>query len=277
MKYKMLCLDIDGTLLNDDSLISDENLYALDKAKRKGIKIAYASGRIFQSVKELKGKLEIDTPFIGYNGAWIKDLETDIDFFHNPIPLKLAEEVADVVMRKKFHLNIYIDDKVYVFEKNGLTEYYYNSYGVSVEVVGNLVSFLKKTKRPPTKMLVICETFKEEKIFCPPEEIKKTYLFFKEYFKGRLFVTESQGRHVEFLNYGVSKGDALKRLAGILDIKEKEVVAVGDGINDIEMLQAAGLGVAVKNAAWELKKVADRTINVSNNKHAIAETLKKFF
>jgi Cof subfamily protein (haloacid dehalogenase superfamily) len=269
-------MDIDGTLLNDDSLISDENLYALNLAKKEGVKIVYASGRIFQAVKSLKDKLGIGTPFIAYNGAWIKDLETGVDIFHNPIPLNLAQEVAEAAKEKKLHLNIYINDNLYVFEKNRFSEYYYNAYGVKAEAVGDLGSFFKKRKKPPTKMLVICKT-SEEETNLDRKEVKKHYLFFKKYFKDRLFVTESQGKHIEFLNYGVSKGTALKTVAKILEIKEEEVVAVGDGINDIELLKTAGLGLAVDNAAQELKNEADRVIGFSNNNHAIKEIINEFF
>lgn len=264
MDIKLVVFDLDGTLLNRDHQLDNKTIAALDLLRKKGIKTMVATGRMYCSAKQYTDKLNIKEPVITYNGALVVDPVKEKKIFHSPIPFKIAEEITKMVVKNKYHLQLYIDDKLYVEENNRLTQRYAEISGVEANAVGKLDKFLDSQV---TKMLIIEEN--EEK----QVEIKN---FLKNNFADRTELSSSYPSFMEITKKGISKVVPLKKIAAEYKIKKEEIMAFGDGLNDLKMIDWVGKGVVMQNAHSELQQYADDTAP-DNGDLGIARYLKQHF
>lgn len=275
-------------MLVPDLTIPPRSRGALQKAADKGVLVTLATGRMFRSVLPYARELGIAAPLIAYNGALIEHPQTGEILFHEQIPFEHAKRVAAICRENDLHLNVYINDILYVERLRPEAEYYRRISGVESEVVGDLVKFLqnmeksgssaagggngagKSDKVPggklsPTKLLVVVA----------PEASQKWLSLFRGQFPGILHVTGSKPEFVEMMVDGVSKGRALAFLARRLGIEPADVMAIGDGYNDLEMLQFAGVSVAMGNAPAVLKAQATY-VTRPNTEEGVAEAIERF-
>lgn len=245
MKYKLIALDLDNTLLDMEHKLSENTIKTIQSIQQRGYEIIIATGRMFISTLPFAQKLNLENEVISYNGALIMDVVSKEKIFQQSIELDTAREIINICNEVDLHLNIYLDDQLFVGEYNHLVKKYEKIAGIKARVVGNLHQFLKKD---PTKLLVI-ENNREKK--------KKFLQMFKRKFKNKLAVTESKAKFIEFMAPGVSKGKALRFLVDKKGVKQSQVIAAGDGWNDAEMIEWAGLGIAMGNAPEEIKDKAD--------------------
>jgi hypothetical protein len=159
----------------------------------------------------------------------------------------LAHEVIEAVSAAGFHMNVYVDDMLFVEELNEEAITYARHARLEAHAVGNLVEWLD---RPTTKIVVVGE----------PEELDGLQDRLRARFDGRAFIAKSLPIFLELARPGVSKGAALEFVCGRLGIDPAAVVAFGDGANDVELLEAAGLGVAVAGGDAALERVAAWTV-----------------
>ncbi len=279
---------MDDTLLAPDLTIPPRSRRALQKAADKGVLVTLATGRMFRSVLPYARQLGIATPLIAYNGALIEHPQTGGILLHELIPFEHARRVAAACRENDLHLNVYINDVLYIERLRPEAEYYRKISGVEPEVVGDLVEFLPNVEKAgsstadsgngagaseqapggglsPTKLLVVVA----------PEASEKWLSFFRGQFPGILHVTGSKPEFVEMMMAGVSKGRALAFLARHLGIEPAEVMAIGDGHNDLEMLQFAGVSVAMGNAPDSLKEQASY-VTRPNTEEGVAEAIERF-
>jgi hypothetical protein len=262
LSFKLLALDLDDSLLNEDFRISEENRCALRRAAKSGVLVTLATGRMFRSAVPFARELEIDLPLITYHGALIRTADGEKTLYHQPIPLDLAKEVAAIGRDGGYHVNAYIDDELFVAEENEFSQYYQWIAQVKVTTVGDLASFLET---PPTKLTIINRDGKLDAL--------KNELIMR--FSRELSITVSRPHFLEITDKLATKGQALKFLADLHNIPREQVAAVGDSYNDLDMLIYAGTGVAVANARDEVKAVAD-VITSSNVDHGVAAFIKRY-
>lgn len=262
MKFRLLALDLDDTLLNDEFKISRQNADALRRAASLGVLVTLATGRMFRSALPFARELELNLPLITYHGALVKTAEGKETLLHRPVPLDLAKEVTSFCVERNFHVNAYIDDNLYVARHNEYSRYYQSIANVKVEEVGDLAKFLEE---PPTKLTVIDH---DGRLWDLKKELDRLH-------GGQLTVTVSRPHFLEVTDARATKGQALKWLADRHGIPREQVAAIGDSYNDIDMLQFAGIGVAVANAPQEVKKAADY-ITASNTENGVSAFLEEF-
>ena len=164
-------------------------------------------------------------------------------FFHKPVPLGKARQVIEVVRQWGLHVNAYVDDELFVERVTPEAERYVRIARVPLHPVGDLLDFLAS---PPTKLVVVSDE----------ATIDKAMRELRGKFGEALYITKSLPMFCEIAHPGVNKGTALAFLAGHLGIPREETVAIGDGLNDLEMIQWAGLGIAMGNAPQEVKAAA---------------------
>jgi Cof subfamily protein (haloacid dehalogenase superfamily) len=261
LSFKLLALDLDDTLLNGEFRVSAENRLAIRCAARQGVLITLATGRMFHSALPFARELAIDLPLITYHGALIRTVSGET-LFHQPVPLDAAREVAAACRQRGFHVNVYLDDELYVAEENELSRYYQSIAGVRVTAVGDLAAFLSAA---PTKLTVIDRTGRFAELH---DELNVR-------FGSRLSITVSRPDFLEITDRRATKGQALKALADLHRIPREQVAAVGDSLNDIDMLLYAGTGVAVANARPEVKAVAD-FVTASNLEDGVAVFIRRY-
>ncbi len=265
MKYKMLALDLDNTLLNDEHKISQQNIDSLQMAAKAGLIVVIATGRMYRSALPYARQLGIKVPLITYHGALIKTMNDGAEIWHKPVPLDVATEIAFYALERGYHLNVFVDDSLHVAEENDFTRYYQSIADIDLRVVGNIPAYLQQKKTPPTKISIISLV----------EDMEKIIEDLTNHFAGKVFLTQALPNFLEITHLEATKGRALRHLAEEWGVKREEVAAIGDNLNDMDMLEYAGTGVAVANAREELKKVA-QVITLSNTDDGVSYFVEKW-
>lgn len=260
----MLVLDLDDTLLDKNQSLSDKTIETLNRLERKGLKIVIATGRMYCSALPKIDQIGLKGPMVTYNGAYVRDNGQDKVILHKPIEQEIAEKIIKEAEEEGLHINLYLDDNLYVAEKNKYSELYQSISGIEAEAVGVVSNFILGS---PTKLLIITDDI----------EIKRKYLSkFKDKYGDILEITESKDYFIEFMAKGVSKGSAVKNIADDFGIPMEKVIAIGDNWNDLEMIQQAGLGIAMENSPAGVKKEADMTAP-HHDQEGVSEILHEIF
>lgn len=239
---KALVTDLDGTILFNDTF-PDIVKEGIEELIKHNIKICIASGRMLSSIYNYYRILNLDTPIIAYNGAMIGDKTLNI-LYHEPIEFPVWFQVFKILLEEDFQINLYFDDKLYIFRKN----VYGDRYPLQNKVPAKFIESLDEIpKLPTTKVLGIGS----------PEIVKMTQAKLKKVFDSSLYITTSSPTYLEIMNSNVSKGKALRLLSEIIGIPISNIAGLGDSFNDFELIRDAGLGITFNNAPKELKDVAD--------------------
>ena len=230
---RLLAVDLDGTVLDTRKRLTERTKRALENANRGGFLVVPISGRIFSFLKRFQAACNLDGPVIGYNGAACMLPRSGRTLFADPVDVPLSHELLAFARARNLHINFYDKDCVYFDKAGEMADYYVKTFAVPHKLVDDLSAF----GVPTIKVLLLVEA---ERVGAVVSEIKAT-------FADRIDVSTSDATHVEILKAGVNKGQALRRLAAMLDLGAEDVLALGDGENDVPMLQWAGRSVAVAN------------------------------
>lgn len=265
--YRLLATDIDDTILAKDGSLPEANHRALESLHRRGIPVVFSSGRATVSVRAVARRiitLADDEYIIGFNGAKVVTAQSEKVLFQQLLPVEVIEEVTSYARDNKLLIQGYDAEQFIVEADDPRCKEYAADTGMNYRVVERIAGALPEGS---AKLLIIDD---HERLVAHKEELDKRS-------KGRWDVTFSKPKYLEIVSPGISKGEALRRLAEHLEIPIESTVAVGDSLNDREMLQAAGLGVAVANAREELKAVADVVLDRSADDGAIEELAQRYF
>lgn len=250
MKYKLIALDMDGTLLDKEGLIPPATANALKQAIGLGLQVTLATGRMFRSAARCAQQLGIDLPIICYQGSLVAYPQSGQVLQHIPMSVADARETIEVARQAPVHLNLYIDDELYVEELSDGVKRYAERNFAQPHLVPDLAACLEK---PPTKLMA----------WGQPPAIDKAYELLRDKLGHRLLVTRSYPTLCEVGHPATGKANALKFLTRLLGVEQRETVAVGDGPNDLDMVEWAGLGVVVDTAPEEVKAAADWVVTIS--------------
>ncbi len=265
MSYRLVALDLDDTLLDENSKISERNRRAVAEAIDKGVRVTLATGRMLRSTAAYARELGIELPLITYHGALVKRLNHSQSCYYQPLEYQMAREVLEEAQKKGHHVNLYLDDRLLVKEHNRFTRFYATISSVQIEAVGDLVKVIEEFKKGPPKLTVIDEE----------EAMEELISILEERYRESINLMLSRPFFLEITHPQATKGRALKMLAEEWGIKRAEVMAVGDSFNDLDMIQYAGMGVAVENARPQVKSAADH-ITLSHQEDGVAEVLEKY-
>lgn len=257
----LIAIDLDGTLFDDTLKIHPRVPPAVRRLQDAGHVVTLATGRMYQATYPFANKLNISAPLICYQGALIRKNGTVIA--HQTVPLDVAEEAVRFSREQSLHLNVYQNDRLYVARRTPEAEFYSTLSNVEFNEVGDLDTVLEDE---PTKLVFISE-----------ERDTRYWLgMARERWSRRAQVVQSHARFVELTNRNVSKGHALLTLAESYDIPRERTFAVGDNLNDLSMVEAAAVGVAMGNAAPEVKDAADWIVPTVADA-GLAVALERFF
>jgi Cof subfamily protein (haloacid dehalogenase superfamily) len=245
---RAVAMDLDGTVLDETFQPSQRTAGAVALAEASGIACLIATGRMFVSARRVAERLNIRRPLVCYQGALVGDPVTGEILVHRPIGAPLAREILRAMPEEHARRsNLYVDDELYVWEENEATVRYSQVAGVPMHVVGNTADWIE---RPTTKIVTVGTN----------ETMNALRDQMQPLFAGRAFVAKSLPYFLEFAAPGVSKASGLQLVADLLGFGAAEAIAVGDAENDREMLEWAGLGIAVANADERLIGEADAVI-----------------
>ena len=273
-KIKLICIDMDGTLLNNNHELTKENKETLLKAYNEGIHIALCTGRIFLSARYYSDLIGIDAPVIASNGAFIKKDYNEEPIFENPMSKELAIEIYNIVKKHKLKVNFNSWDTL-IREDSVPKEHTYvimnkilpKERQVNFIVDEDMIKVINEFEGNLLKGIVIEKENLKALFECKDE--------LKEKFGDKLHVVSSGPDNFEVMVGSTSKGNAVKHLAEILNIKREEIMCLGDSENDLSMITYAGIGVAMGNASDLIKENADY-VTEDNDNSGVAKAVQKF-
>ncbi|PMB51287.1 hydrolase [Fischerella thermalis CCMEE 5201] len=249
---KLLVLDIDGTIAGESNNISEPVKEAITAAKAQGIKVAIATGRMFRSALRFHQDIGSTLPLIAYQGAWIQDPASQQMYQHLPVSREMAQQLLDYFeqpeLRSLLSVHFYINDQLYVREITTETQLYAERSRIKPIAVGDLRQVL--TTYEPTKILALCDD----------TDIIDNLLgsLSRQYTPAELYLTKSVATFFEATNPFANKGVAVRYLAEeLLGLQPNNVMTIGDNFNDLEMLEYAGIGVAMGNAPSQVQAIAN--------------------
>ena len=265
MEYKLIAMDLDGTLNNDQKIITEKTKAALMAAQKRGIRLALASARPSPGLFKERDNLRLQDYngiLMSYNGGRIVDAATGKVLFETSMDLAQTKQV----LRRLEALPVtpILDDGVqfYVADKNGYkVDYECKNNNMTCTEVGNLADFLSYA---PVKILMSVQ----------PEELAEVQKQIADFLPETLTVVQTAAFYLEVIPKVINKGQGIRDICAVLGIDPSEVISFGDAANDIPMLREAGMGVAMGNAADVVKAAADM-VTLSNNEDGIAAALEK--
>lgn len=264
MKHcKLIAMDLDGTLNNDQKRIDPPTRDALLRAQDSGITLMLASARPLPGLYRERDALNLRGLLMAYNGGAIVDAVTGETLHAETMDLEDTRRILR--MLEALPVTVILDDGVrfYVTDRDGyMVQYECMNNRMDCAEVGNLADFLSFA---PCKLLMSCD----------PGAIGGVKAQIAAALPTKLSVVQTAAFYLEIIPATVGKGEGLRRACAARGISLDETMAFGDSENDISMLKAAGLGVAMGNATEDVKAAADY-VTLSNNDNGIAAALARF-
>ena len=269
--YKLIAIDMDGTFLKSNGEASEENIIALKNAMDKGVKIVFTTGRGIRAVHKFIDKIGFGDKgeyVITNNGVSlysVKDLKClKADFIFGDTLLELCNLGLNMKPRPYIHVYEYKTEGCIVLEDNDFAQFEKNHIGMPLIIDPDFI----KNIGDDTKAFKVLFAGDREVIDKVQERIPQNIL-------DRFTVVRTLPQALELFDKKCNKGNAVKNLANMLNIKQEEVIAIGDQQNDYEMIKLAGLGIAMGNAIDELKEIANY-ITDTNDNNGVEKVINKF-
>lgn len=259
-EIKLIAIDLDDTLLRNDLTISPRAKNAIQRAVEKGTAVTLATGRMFRSALPFALELGLDLPLITYQGALVKYADGK-EVYNRPLRIDTTMELLRFIKPYQYHINLYINDELYMENDSPEGQRYLKIARVPVHFVDNLE---ENTKSEPSKIVIIAQ----------PHDLERLHKDLDGTFADKVNITRSKPHFLEISHLEATKGQALQRLAESRNLTAQQVMAIGDSMNDLDMIQYAGFGVAMENALPEIKKYA-RYVTKHNDDDGVAEIIEQ--
>lgn len=267
MTYKLIVMDMDGTLTNSEKKITPRTKEALIKAQKMGAKLVLASGRPTHGLYKEAHELQMDVYggiLMSFNGARVIDFPSEKELYNHVVPKKCKRPIINNA--RALNMNVMIHDGAYVIvekEEAYKSDYEASICNMEIKVVEDLNAYVETYD--PNKFL----------ISAPSDYLKEQFEEFRLPFGDMLTICTSAPFYIEVVDNGIDKGTSLHQLCERLGVEKEEVIAFGDEMNDLTMLQYAGCGVAMGNAVKPIKLIANR-ITASNDEDGIADVIEEW-
>lgn len=252
---KLVAIDIDGTLVDNNLVVSKNTIDIIKNLKDRDIEVSLVTGRAYAGAKMILDQMEISLPVICHNGGKVV-LEDGKIIGNKKFPISSVREVVEYGKKNELYMKAFIDDTFYVTTDNELSKGFSRNYSTNYKVVDNFIENIV-------------------------DDINLLILFYDRNVKDlnrfqdlEVEVTTSMPYVIELIPKGVSKAWGLKELKRHLSIKREEILAIGNGFNDLSMLEFAGTGIAMKNSDPLLLNRFSTISKFTNNEEGVYEILK---
>ncbi len=287
--YKFVAIDLDGTLLNSYGEVTKDTKEALLRAKNQGIEIVLSSGRPISSTESLAKELGVDNYLISGNGAAVYDIKNQKLIRDRFLSKEQVLNIAKLCEENSFFYNVYTEDEVIANSLNYNVLFYHKENLKKIEekrthinIVQNIAKYIEDSGKDKFLKITVCDEskfifnsiMKRLKLIDGIDVLETEYMSRKKIKSGTEDVN-IQYFYTEVTNKNVNKWSAIEFLLKELNINKEEVVAIGDNMNDIEMIQNAGLGIVMGNSNPKMKEIADEIVS-DNNSEGVLEAFNKF-
>ena len=284
--YKLIAIDLDGTLLNSYGIISEANKKALEKAKQSGAEIVIASGRSTNSVKNIANDLGIGRFIICGNGSLIYDIQKDEIIYDKSIDKKKALQIIDICEQNSIYYNLYTENMVIAKTLNNNVLFYNQENAnkpddkkTKINLVQNIYEYVENMNNQNILKITISDndSIIFNGIIRKLREIKDIDVLDVAHMSRKIIKSGTEEVSLEYYYTEITSKDvdkwyALEYLMQLLNINSEEVMAIGDNVNDKIMIENAQCGVAMGNSAPYIKDSADIVVS-DNNSDGVAEAI----
>lgn len=286
--YKLIAIDIDGTLLNSYGEVTKKNKDAIKMAIDKNVNVVLTSGRMPKAILPIANEVCANKYLICGNGASIYDAENDKTIYNNYMSKEKVLEIIDICEKNSMFYNVYTNNVILTKSLNYNILFYHNenkknpeNKKIKINVINDIHSYIKNYNGDDLLKITICDnnkmifnsimnklrTLRDIDVLEVAHMSKKIIKHGTEDFEISYFYTE-------ITNQNVNKWTAIEELIKMLNISKEEVIAIGDNINDKEMIENAGIGVVTGNSSPYMKEIADEVV-ATNNESGVAEAIQR--
>ena len=286
--YKLITVDLDGTLLNSYGIVTEYTKNILKQLKEKGIETVIASGRPTDSIKVIAKEIESENYFISGNGAILYDIKKDKIIYENTINKNKILEIIKICEENSIYYNIYTEKEVIAKSLNYNVLYYHKentnkdeNNKTHINIVENIYDYVLNHNDKIIKM-TICDSNKMifNSIIKKIKQIDEIEILEVSHMSRKIIKQGTEEIPIEYFyteisSKNVDKWNAIEVLAQIMNIKKEEIIAIGDNINDYGMIKNAGLGIVMKGSTPILTEIAGYVTEFKNNEDGVAKALKE--
>ena len=287
--FKLMTIDLDGTLLNSFGEVSENTRKALLEAKARGTEVVLASGRPISSTESLAVELGVDNYLISGNGAAVYDIKEQKVIYDRFLSKEQVMKIAKLCDENSFFYNVYTEDEVIASSLNFNVLFYHKENVKKIEgrrthinVVQNIMEYIEQSGKEKFLKITVCDEsqfifnsiMKRLKEINGIDVLETAYMSRKKIKDGTDDV-DIQYYYTEITNENVNKWSAIEFLLDKLNIRPEEVISIGDNLNDKEMIENAGLGVVMGNSNPIMKGLADEIV-ADNNSEGVLEAINRF-
>lgn len=285
--YKLIAIDLDGTLLNSYGEVSKENKEAIKKAIEKGTEVVIASGRMKSAIDSIAEEIGATNYIISGNGTILYDNKNNKILYQSFLKKEKVLKIIKICEENSIFYNIYTENEIIAKNLNYNVLYYNYENSKKVEekqiqinIVEDIYNYVEKNDINIVK-ITICDENQSifNRIINKINQINEINVLEVEHMSRKRIKSGTEEidigyYYTEIVNKDVNKWTAIKKLIEHLGIQEKDVIAIGDNVNDKEMVENAGMGVAVGRSWLEMKKIGDMFV-ADNNSNGVAESIDK--
>lgn len=287
--YKLMAIDLDGTLLNSSGEVSEGTKLALQNARAQGTEVVLASGRPISTTKTLALELGVDNYLISGNGSVVYDIKKDEIIYNRFLTKKQVLEIVKLCEENSFYYNIYTEEEVIAKTLNYNVLFYHNENIKKVEekrthinLVENVEQYIQDLEKENFLKITICDESKWifNSIMKRIKQIENVDILEVEYMSRKRIQygtkhVDIQYYYTEITNQNVNKWSAIEFLMEKLNINKEDIVAIGDNLNDKEMIENAGLGVVMGNSNPKMKEIANVVV-ADNDSEGVMDAINQF-
>ena len=288
--YKLIAIDLDGTILDSYGEVSENTKRILKETTKKGTKVIIASGRTIDSIKAIADEISTNNYIIGGNGSIIYDFQTQNVIYEKYIPKSKALNIIKICEDNSITYSVYTNNTIVADSLKYNILYYYKqnlkkeaNKKTSITIVPNIYNYVKNMDNEKVMKIFICD--KHQSVFNSIlkrfYEIEDIEILDVSHMSRKIISNGSKDVALEYFyteisEKNVDKWYALEYLLKKLNIDKSEVISIGDNINDVKMIEQAGLGIAMKGSSSKVTEVADYVTDFDNNHNGAALAIEKF-
>lgn len=278
MAIKLVASDLDGTIISDNNYIPESNFEAINKMNEKNINFAICTGKSYSVSKNLCDKCKA-TYGIFSNGSQIYNLKTGDQIYNSNLPSQDIKRCFEIAKKYGLHVHAYSDNELiseklqYLDLRNFKLQ---KNSGFKFVIVPNVIEYIEKNNLPIHQFVISSinplDSVKDEIL----NELQVSIAKISKFGQYKDKILNKEYEYLSIIPYNTNKSSAIKILSNYLSINENDIMAIGDNLNDVDMVKNSGVGVAVANAYSELKDVAKYTTKNSAADGGFAEAVYKF-
>lgn len=286
--YKLVAIDLDGTLLDPYGQISLKDKQIIQEAIQKKVEIVLATGRSIASTINFSKEIGAEHYFISGNGAVIYDLQNEKILYNHYLPREKVIEIVEFCEKNSMYYTVFTDNAIITKSLNYNTLFYYyenrnkeDGKKTQINIIEDIPLYIKTTENLNFLKITICDETSSifARILEQVKKIKEIDILEVSHMSRKKIkigteILEIQYYYTEITQENTNKWNAIQYLANKLNIKTEEIMTIGDNSNDIEMIKNAGLGIAMANSAPEIKKIAD-DITTSNEENGVGQAIER--